>query len=337
MRKLVTVRTISDIKPIPGADRIQAYQVDGWWVVDQKDAHKIGDKVIYFEIDSMLPIKPEFEFLRKSCYKKLQDGTEGFRLKTIRLKGQVSQGLITPLTFEANEGDDVTEQLGVVKYEPPVPAQLAGKVKGNFPSFIPKTDEERIQNLKKYVKNLEGEQVYITEKLDGSSFTCFYYKSKDQKTPEFGVCSRNLQLIESEENTFWQVARKLDLEEKIRGTGEYIALQGELVGPGIQGNPYKLKEPTVYFFTAYDIDNEKRFNGVDFIQLMNKLDLDIVPVLEMTKLPTENLIRYMLDYAIGKSIINTGTEREGVVVRSLNDDNQFSFKAISNKFLLKEK
>ena len=189
MRKLATVRTISDIKPIDGADRIQAYQIDGWWVVDQKDAYKIGDKVIYFEIDSMLPIKPEFEFLRKSCYKKLQDGTEGFRLKTIRLKGQVSQGLIMPLTFEANEGDDVTEQLGVVKYEPPVPAQLSGKVKGNFPSFIPKTDEERIQNLKKYVGKLQGKAVYITEKLDGSSFTCFFNQSKDQKSSDFKMAS----------------------------------------------------------------------------------------------------------------------------------------------------
>ena len=155
-RKLASVRKISDLSPIEGADKIEVATIDGWKVVVAKDVgHKVGDLVIYCEIDSFLPIKPEFEFLRKSSYKKMVDGREGFRLKTIKLRGQVSQGLILPLSlieytnvnFEI--GMDVTLMLGINKYDPPIPAELAGKVKGLFPSFIPKTDEERVQNLSK--------------------------------------------------------------------------------------------------------------------------------------------------------------------------------------------
>ena len=150
-RKLASVRSISNLSPIEGADKIELATVDGWKVVVAKDVgHKVGDLIIYCEIDSFLPIKEEFEFLRKSSFKKMGD-QEGFRLKTIRLRGQISQGLIMPISVlnppdtniyvEPFEGLDVTEMLGIVKYEPPIPAELAGKVKGLFPSFIPKTDE----------------------------------------------------------------------------------------------------------------------------------------------------------------------------------------------------
>jgi RNA ligase (TIGR02306 family) len=149
-RKLASIRIISDLRPIEGADKIELAIVDGWKVVVAKDVgHKVGDKVIYCEIDSFLPIKPEFEFLRKSSYKKMADGSEGFRLRTVKLRGQVSQGLILPLSLinytnlDFKVGMDVTMMLGINKYEPPIPAELAGKVKGLFPSFIPKTDEVR--------------------------------------------------------------------------------------------------------------------------------------------------------------------------------------------------
>jgi RNA ligase (TIGR02306 family) len=151
-RKLASIRQISEIREIPGADAIELAIVDGWQVVVAKNVnHKVGNYVVYCEIDSFLPIKPEFEFLRKSSYKKMGD-QEGFRLRTIRLRGVLSQGLILPLDevipFPNNldymeVGKDVTELLEIKKYEPPVPAELAGKVKGMFPSFIPKTDEER--------------------------------------------------------------------------------------------------------------------------------------------------------------------------------------------------
>ena len=339
-RKLATIRKITDIRPIEGADMIELATVGGWSVVVAKDVgHKVGNSVVYCEIDSFLPIKEEFEFLRKSSYKKMGD-QEGFRLKTIRLRGQLSQGLILPISvvpitqfasaYDLPEGLDVTEMLGIVKYEPPIPAELAGKVKGGFPSFLHKTDEERVQNLvKEYdeYKLTSEHQFYMTEKLDGSSAT--YYMNKG----EFGVCSRNLELLETEGNTFWKVARELDLENKLRDKGN-ICLQGELIGEGIQGNPYKIKGQTVHFFNAFDIDKQVRLGINEFLVLLDDMELSSVPILDVAMLLPET-VTDMLELAEGKSRLNNNTEREGVVVRSL--DNTISFKAISNKFLLSEK
>lgn len=339
-RKLASVRVISNIQPIPNADKIELVTVDGWNVVVAKDVgHKVGDLVIYCEIDSFLPIREEFEFLRKSSYKKMGD-VEGFRLRTVKLRGQVSQGLILPMSVlnppDTNiyvtpfEGLDVTEMLDIVKYEPPIPAELAGKVKGTFPSFIPKTDEERIQNLTSEYEEWKYQskhQFYVTEKLDGSSAT-FYVKDG-----EFGVCSRNLELLETEGNTFWKVARELDLENKMKSLGKNISLQGELIGEGIQGNPYKLKGQTIRFFTGYDIDKRERIGFIHFTVMIMDMGLKYVPVVNPEfgfLLP--DTIEEMLQYAEGKSALNPDTEREGVVVRSL--DGSISFKAISNKFLL---
>ncbi len=148
-RKLATVVKIADIQPIVGADAIVVAKVKGWNVVVKVNEYKVGDLAVYYEIDSFLPIRPQFEFLRKSSYKRMVS-TEGFRLKTIKLRGQLSQGLLTPIPdgiLNPKEGDDLTEALDIVKYEHPIPAQLAGKIKGVFPSFIPKTDEIRIQNF----------------------------------------------------------------------------------------------------------------------------------------------------------------------------------------------
>jgi len=339
-RKLASIKQITNIRPIEGADMIELATVGGWNVVVAKDVnHKVGDKVIYCEIDSFLPISEEFEFLRKSSYKKMGD-QEGFRLKTIKLRGQVSQGLILPMSVlpitqfatasDLTEGMDVTTMLGIVKYEPPIPAELAGKVKGPFPSFIPKTDEERIQNLTKEYEEWKYQskhQFYVTEKLDGSSAT---YYVKDN---EFGVCSRNLELLETEGNTFWKVARELDLENKMKSIGKNISLQGELIGEGIQGNPYNIKGHTVKFFTGFEIDKYRRVPFMEMVVMLMDLDLQYVPVLNQQfgfSLP--DTVEGMLEYAQGKSALNDKKEREGVVVRSM--DGTISFKAISNKFLL---
>ena len=342
-RKLATVRKIVDIQPIEGADMIELAIVDGWKVVVAKNVgHKIGDMVIYCEIDSFLPIKEEFEFLRKSSYKKMGD-QEGFRLKTIKLRGQVSQGLILPISVlnptDTNiyvtpfEGLDVTEMLGIVKYEPPIPAELAGKVKGLFPSFIRKTDEERIQNLaSEYelfkTQNKEGMKFYVTEKLDGSSATYYF------KDGIFGVCSRNLELLETEGNTFWKVARELMLEEKLGTLDNNICLQGELIGEGIQGNPYKIKGQTVKFFNAFNIDTQEYLGLGEFIALINGMNLETVPVLD-TNFTLPETVEDMLKVADDKSVLNFSFDREGIVIRS--SDRTISFKAISNKFLLNEK
>jgi RNA ligase (TIGR02306 family) len=377
LRKLASIRRIKEVLPIEGADAIEVAVVDGWKVVTKKGEYKPGDLCIYCEIDSFLPIREEFEFLRKSSFKKM-GAQEGFRLKTIRLRGQVSQGLILPLSvlegeeemkigisqqphgdqlqlgpyddaLVIEEGVDVSNYLGIVKYEPPIPAELAGKVKGLFPSFLRKTDEERVQNLaKEYAEWClsSKHQFYVAEKLDGSSAT-FYFKDG-----VFGVCSRNLELAEPEpfvpgtvlcddgverpkqENTFWKVAREMDLKTKLSAVGYNVCLQGELIGEGIQGNPYKIKGQVVRFFNAFNIDTQEYLNLRDFVSLLILLGLDHVPILEAPfQLP--ETIEGMLKYAEGRSALNPNTEREGVVVRSL--DRTISFKAISNSFLLNEK
>jgi RNA ligase (TIGR02306 family) len=333
-RKLASIRKISDIQPIEGADMIELAIVDGWKVVVAKNVnHKVGDLVVYCEIDSFLPIKEEFEFLRKGSYKKMVDGTEGFRLRTIKLRGQVSQGLILPihtlpLLEMVHEGQDVTEMLGIVKYEPPIPAELAGKVKGLFPSFLRKTDEERIQNLSGEIETWKDKTFYVTEKLDGSSAT-FYHKDG-----EFGVCSRNLELLETEDNTFWKFARQVDLENKMRDFDINISLQGELIGEGIQGNPYKIKGQTVRFFNLFDIDLQEYHNLSMFEGVCNRFGVEMVPILNK-HFEMFDTVEELLEYADGKSVLNPNFDREGVVIRSL--DRKISFKAISNKFLLNEK
>lgn len=337
MRKLASIKRIDSIKPIEGADMIELATVGGWNVVVAKNVgHKAGDMIVYCEIDSFLPIEPEFEFLRKSSYKKMVDGTEGFRLKTIRLRGQTSQGLILPMSvfgdfgWTAYEGLDVTERLGITKWDPPVPANLAGVAKGNFPSFIQKTDEERCQNLKKEYDGWKdsNEEFYVTEKLDGSSAT-FYYRDG-----EFGICSRNLELERNEDNTFWKVAKELKIEEKLKELGRNISIQGELIGEGIQKNRYKIKGHTVRFFNVFDIDKFEKVSYDDFVKtIVADLELQTVPITVVPGFKLPETIDDLLKMAEAKSIMNDKAEREGVVIRSR--DNKISFKAISNKFLLK--
>jgi len=334
-RKLASVVKIVDIQPIPGADAIVVATVKGWKVVVKVNEYKVGDLAVYYEIDSFLPIRPQFEFLRKSSFKRM-GSSEGFRLKTIRLRGQISQGLLTPIPdgiLDPKEGDDLTEALDIVKYEPPIPAQLAGKIKGTFPSFIPKTDEIRIQNFENEVGfSPVGERAYVTEKLDGTSFTCYFNNGV------FGVCGRNWELSETSDNSLWRMANLLQLKEKMTKHGKNIALQGELVGAGINGNLYGLSDHKLFFFTGYDIDKGRRMFFDELEWVLFGLDLQMVPVLEKYGfvIPNEsNIVDYMLKYAEGKSVLNMEVDREGVVVRGL--EREFSFKAISNTYLLGSK
>jgi len=336
-RKLASIQVIDELNPIEGADLIEVATVKGWKLVTKKGEYSVGDKAIYCEIDSFLPIKEEFEFLRKSSFKKMGD-LEGFRLKTIKLRGQISQGLLLPIStlkdkiypdqYKALQvGDDVSEALGIFKYEPPIPAELSGVMKGSFPNFIPKTDEERVQNLTDVYENFKKSSFTITEKLDGSSATYYFNNGV------FGVCSRNIELLENEGNSFWKLARQLQLEEKMAAAGKNVCLQGELIGEGIQGNPYKLKGQTVKFFTGFDIDEQRRLNSQEFSEVTTLFNLDLVPLITVDfNLP--ETIDELLSYAEGKSQLNQNTEREGIVIR--NNQQTISFKAISNKFLLKE-
>jgi RNA ligase (TIGR02306 family) len=344
MRKLASIRKIDSIRPIEGADAIECAVVGGWTVVVKKGEFAAGDLAVYCEIDSWIPhaLAP---FLSKGNEPRVYDGIAGERLRTIKLRGQLSQGLLLPVEIDNGQftgnvhvvkgepvevGEDVSELLGIVKYEAPIPAQLAGEVKGMFPGWIQKTDQERIQNLKEELAFWAKEQHAweITEKLDGSSMTVYL------RDGEFGVCSRNLELKPSETNSLWKVAVQHDLESKLRRANRNIALQGELIGEGIQGNPYKMKGQDFFLFDIYNIDTNKYFTPAERKAFVNEFDIKHVPVLGSLIMDESTTVDALLTLAEGKSVMGMiGCEREGLVFKIL--DMQCSFKAISNKFLLK--
>jgi RNA ligase (TIGR02306 family) len=336
MRKLATIRTIEALDPIPNADAIELATVGGWKVVAQKGLYKVGDLAVYFEIDSWMPTKLA-PFLSKGKEPRVFEGIQGERLRTIKLRGQLSQGLLIPLrecegedyTFDAfEEGYDVTELLGVVKWEKPINAQLAGVCKGNFPTLIPKTDQERVQNIKKELLAVHCDLFEVTEKLEGSSMTVYRIDG------EFGVCSRNMDLKRDENNSFWKTAVFLDIENKMIALEmDNVAIQGELIGPGIQGNIYGLSQPEFHVFDIYSIKDGEYVTPQHRWDVVAKLGLSHVPVLDDMFVMTDS-IDELLNLAEGVSRL-ANVEREGLVFKQL--DGGMTFKAISNKYLLGEK
>lgn len=335
MRKMATIRNIDAIGPIEGADAIEVATVGGWKVVVKKGEFKVGDRAVYCEIDSWIPTELA-PFLSKGKEPREFEGIKGERLKTIRLRGQLSQGLLLnldmaiPQTNSFVVGDDVSELLNIVKWEMPINAQLAGVVRGNFPTAIPKTDQERVQNLTNEIGAAQGMMFEVTEKLEGSSMTCYLLDG------EFGVCSRNLDLKRDENNTMWKVAIDADIENQMRKIGGNWAIQGEIVGPGIQGNIYKLKAPALFVFDVYDIVGGDYLKPDVRRQLVKALGLNHVPVLN-TNFVLNGDVESLLIKAEGQSVMGdiTGPEREGIVFKQA--DGGMTFKAISNKYLLGEK
>ena len=339
MRKMATVRRIDAVNPIPDADAIEVATVGGWRVVIKKGEFVAGDLAVYCEIDSWIPheLAP---FLSKGTLPRTYDGVMGERLRTVKLRGQVSQGLLLPLeptcaniASELFEGLDVSFPLNIQKWEAPIPAQLAGEVRGMFPGFIPKTDQERIQNLTAEFADWTERKLHweVTEKLDGSSMTVYVFDEDE------GVCSRNLNLRETEGNSLWTVARRNDLIGKIRSTGQNLAFQGELIGEGIQGNPYKIKGQEFYLFDIYDIGARRYLTPLERQAIAARLRVRCVPTIAAHANPYDTLgiqdIAQMLKFAEGKSALMNTTEREGLVFKC--HEEAVSFKAISNKFLLK--
>ena len=332
MRKMASIRVIDKIEPIEGADAIEAAVIGGWKVVVKKGEFAIGDLAVYLEIDSWVPTELA-PFLSKGKEPREFNGVKGERLRTVKLRGQLSQGLLLPYNTISEygmvvDGDDVTEFLGIQKWERPMNAQLAGMAKGNFPSLIPKTDQERVQNLVKEIAAADGMAFEVTEKLEGSSMTCYLIDGV------FGVCSRNLDLKETADNTFWQVARAEGIEEKMREIpdGEW-AIQGELIGPGIQGNIYKLSNPEFRVFDVYNIKSGEYLTPVFRRALIERMGLKHVPVLN-SEYTLDQTVDEILASAEGQSC-HAKTEREGIVFKQV--DGGMTFKAISNKYLLGEK
>ena len=333
-RAMATIRKIDSIDPIEGADAIEVATVGGWKVVVKKNEFKAGELAVYFEIDSWVPneLAP---FLTKGTEPREYNGVKGERLRTVKLRGQISQGLLLPLEPTCKniesllfEDLDVSVPLNVQKWERPIPAQLAGQVRGNFPALVPKTDQERIQNLSKQFDEFMLDTWSITEKLDGSSCT-FYLDDEDQ----FHVCSRNLDLKEDENNSFWKTAKKYDIEGIMRRNSmQGMAIQGEMIGEGIQGNQYKV----VLDFYVYDMYNTRTGEYILPVQLKaacERLGLNHVPILAEGVTLVGSSIQSILSEAEGKSRLN-GSEREGIVFKSESVHDR-SFKAISNKWLLK--
>lgn len=361
MRKLATLRTVADLQPIPGADAIEVATVDGWKVVVKKGDFHVGQLAVYLEIDSWVPheLAP---FLSKGQEPRVYEGVRGERLRTVKLRGQISQGLLLDIgpadnpklpqiwqylwdhnldatsPYEA----DFSELLGIKKWEPQLPAELAGLVKGYFPSWIRKTDQERCQNIvdEIFVENVDA-QYEVTIKLDGTSAT-FYHRDG-----EIGACSRNLELKicdDNATNTYVRILMDSGLNTVLPQLGN-IAVQGEIMGPGIQNNREGLKAAKFFVFDVYLINEARYMTPAERQALFDQLiDMGVnqnlvahVPILAYKANLYDTLgivdVDGLLKFAEGKSLVNP--VREGLVFKRI--DGGFSFKAISNLYLEKEK
>ena len=359
-RQLASVQKIVDIQPIPGADKIEVATVLGWQVVIAKtDGFRIDDNVVYVEIDSILPPKPEFGFLKERKY----------RIKTIKLKKQTSQGIVFPLSIlpkgKYNEGDDVTEIIGAKKYDPAADQEaklmaerqareknkiakflmrynwfrnlFAKNNRSTFPSFIKKTDESRIQLFPNICEDEKDTLFEISEKLDGQSGTFFLVKSRNwfgKKTYKFGVCSRNFLLNKPDNSSYWTIARQLNIESVLRELikdANWICLQGEILGTGIQGNKYKIDGYDFYDFYAFNLAlPDEQVDWETMRYTLPTFGIKVVPYLDryFRLKPT---IQENVGYAKGQSVV-ADIKREGVVVR--NYVKNLSFKIVNPDFLL---
>ena len=357
MRKLASIQKVLNLEPIPKADRIKKVTILGWELVVQKDQFKVGDLCVYIECDSILPEREEFEFMRE----------RKFRVKTIKLRKQISQGLCFPLSIlpekKYKEGQDVTSILKITKYLTPTEKKEQElmliknkrmdkffkrfkwyrrllKTRVNFPPFIKKTDETRLQNIPEILDNHKNTFFDVTEKLDGTSLTCFLIKNKKWlrfwKPHIFGVCSRNFQLLRQSNKPYWEMAKKLNIKNKLilahKELGKSYCIQGEIVGPGVQKNKLKLDEKKLYVFNVFDLDKKKYLNTTRMINFCKIYGFDTVPIL-YKDFKLKNTIPKMVDFSNGVSVLNDDAIREGIVLR--NYEKGISFKAVSPKFLLK--
>lgn len=335
-RVMAWIAEIDEICEHSNADLLELVKVGGWQVVVKKGEYTTGDRAVYCAIDSWVPheLAP---FLSKGQEPREYNGVKGEKVRTIKLRGELSQGLLLPVSvvvqdgvngdeFPFIEGSDVTSLLGIQKWEAPIPAQIAGQVKGVFPDFIPKTDQERVQNLD--LTEFPADATWeVSVKLDGTSVTLYVFGG------EIGVCSRNLELKINEENANNSLV-KLALEKRDVLLKVFnLAIQGELIGEGIQGNKEKLKGQEFYVFDMYDIDAQKYLSPERVRELCESLNFNHVPVLDV-EASTPASIEQALDMADGPSL--NASVREGIVFKC-NQDPSLSFKAISNRFLLKEK
>ena len=375
MRKLVTIKKIDNLIPIAKADKIEIAMIGGWSCIVKKGEFKVGDKGLYFEIDSWIPATDDrLAFLGAP---KLYKNREGWRIRTMKMRGVVSQGLLLPLSSFPEldlTNEDHAETLKVEKWEvadtlPPNQQAYGGGKTPKFPAFIPKTDQERLQNVMHYFKIHKDTVFEETLKLDGSSITM--YKTEKELTKfetsityitslfgmvdryegiHFGVCSRNLELKPGDnfvkefkngdkisifdQGTFWATAIKYEMHKKIP-VG--YAVQAELIGPTIQSNHEKVAELELHVYDIYSIKKERYLTPMERQAMMATL-LSGVPHVEIksySKLFTECVDFDQIQERVTGLSMNPKTTSEGRVYKSM--DGITTFKAISNKYLLKEK
>lgn len=344
-RKLATIETILNVTPVENSDNLDLVTVRGWKCVTKRDTFSVGDSCVYFEIDSLIPNEQSWSNFLKTTHTNSR-GLNCHRLRTIKLRGQISQGLVIPLKEIFREppiilDEDVTTLLGIEKYEAPITYSLSGKILRPFPSFITKTDEERVQNILSDLKDFRDTPFYVTEKLDGTSFTAYL---KDGK---FGVCSRNLELEEEEGNLYWKIAREYEIETKLREAEFEGYIQGEIIGEGVQKNKYNLKGQRLYVFKIFDfklgraLGFEELYSWVTYI-----IKLPLVPVastcsfLPQVEYLDNDMVGYLMRLTKLSSDISgelgpTLKQIEGLVFRTCTPQPDFHFKVINPEFLLK--
>ncbi len=331
--KLASVQIIDEISNHNNANNLELANVLGWQVVIKKGEFKSGDKIIYLEIDSVCPATQWSLFLEKYKY----------RIKTIKIRGQLSQGLILPINLLGSEnylyikGDDVTKKLGITKYENPE-EKLDNAGLSNFPTHLGffKTNEPRMQSCPELVKLFQGKEWYATIKYDGTSST-FYIDPINPK--ELVICSRNQKIVDYETNNiYFLIAQKYKIFD-ILSNYPQLVIQGEIYGPKIQGNKLGEKSLKLAIFSVYDMVKKKYYLMEEIIDICQKLGLEMAKIdsfgdyFQFTK-------NDLLDKAKGK-YEGTKNDREGLVFRLQKfiyfDSERASFKVINNDFLEKEK
>lgn len=334
-RALASIARITELLPIAGADRIELARVAGWQCVVKKGEFKPGELAVYLEIDAVPPDREAFAWLWQP---KGQTGVKQpstFRIRTLRLRGTLSQGLLMPLgqagVTNAIEGDDLTEQLGVTKYEPPAPSGM-GDWRAGFPSLVPKTDEMRVQAVPQVLEELRGQPFIATVKMDGTSSTFVMVDGA------LHACGRNHSIAEGE-NLYWYVAKKHRLAEVLAGSS--LAIQGEIVGPGVQKNPVGLKDKTLFVFNLYDTRTGEHLADSELRKFCQQHQLQPVPMAFEGERFDET-VDSLLNKAEGL-YAGTNNQREGIVIRPITPmrstvlGGRLSFKAISNRYLLDER
>ena len=333
MRSLVTIQRVKMITPIPESDFLETAHIMGWQCVVKKGEFKEEDLGVYFEVDSFLPEDPRYEFLRASSYRDNEDNGKGFRIKTMRLRGQLSQGLLLPISHfpefaDYNVGDDVTEQLQVKKWYIPETAAAGGTIIGERPHGIPASDEIRLQSALELLEQLQDKPYYITTKLDGTSCIVYYIDGK------IGCCSRNKEIKDEENALYWTPVYKYGLKEKFAALGRNLVLTGEICGPGIQKNRLRLPAAEWSVFDVKDWDTGQYVPYDEAITICSGLGLTFVPLEERGERFSYTL-ETLLEKAKGK--YPSGLDKEGIVVRYTLAPKAVSFKVLNNDALLKEK